>query len=206
VTSISQGTTRERLLRTAAELFHRDGVATVGVDRLCQAAGASKRSLYQLFATKDELVAESLRTFGAQDVAGYFEPAATDLSPRARILQVFQRLEERAAEPGFHGCPFVNTAIEMHDATHPASAVARDFKDRLTAYFEKQAELGHAREPKALAAQLTMVFDGSAVRAVMRAAGLDGLAVRAAATLVDAAGIEAEDKPGRRAPRRSAGA
>jgi AcrR family transcriptional regulator len=190
VTSISKGPTRERLLRAAGELFYREGVATVGVERLCQAAGASKRSLYQLFASKDELAAESLRAFGAQEVAGYVSPAATDLTPRARILQVFQRLEERAAAPGFHGCPFVNTAVEMHDATHPASAVAREFKDRLTAYFEKQAKLGHARHPKALAAQLTMVFDGAAVRAVMRAAGLDGLAVRAATTLLDAAGLD----------------
>jgi AcrR family transcriptional regulator len=184
VTSIAKVPPRERLLRAAADLFYRDGVATVGVERLCQSAGVSKRSMYQLFDTKDDLVAESLREYGNREVGAYFAAAA-------RILHVFERLQEQAESPDFHGCPFVNTAVEMRDAEHPASAVARHFKERLTAYFEEQARLGGARDPQTVAAQLTVVFDGSAVRAVMRAAGLDGLAARTAAALLDAAGVEA---------------
>jgi AcrR family transcriptional regulator len=191
VTSIAKAPPRDRLLRSAADLFYREGVATVGVERLCQTAGVSKRSMYQLFETKDELVAESLREYGSREVAGYFAAAGVEPTPRARILHVFERLQERAESPGFHGCPFVNTAVEMHDADHPASAVARQFKEQLTAYFEEQARLGGARDSQTVAAQLTVVFDGSAVRAVMRAAGLDGLATRTAAALLDAAGVEA---------------
>jgi AcrR family transcriptional regulator len=180
---------RERLLRAAAELFYAEGVTTVGVERLCRAAGVSKRSMYQLFETKDELVAESLREFGGREVATYFEPADAHPTPRGRILHVFHRLEQQAGSPGFHGCPFVNTAVELHDAEHPASAVARRFKRQLTVYFEQQARLGGARDPQTLAAQLTIVFDGCAVRAVMLAAGLDGVAIQTATTLLDAAGV-----------------
>ena len=47
---------RDRLLDAAGELFDRQGVGA-GVDALCRAAGVSKRSMYQLFAGKDELSA-----------------------------------------------------------------------------------------------------------------------------------------------------
>jgi AcrR family transcriptional regulator len=189
VTSIAKTSPRERLLRAAADLFYREGVASVGVEKLCQTAGVSKRSMYQLFETKDDVVAESLRQFGPHDTAGYFPDEAADLTPRERVLHVFERLEEQAGSPGFHGCPFVNTAIEMKDPQHPASVVARDFKQQLTAYIERQVTLGGARDPRTLAAQLTVVFDGSAVRSVMLDAGLDGLSVLTATTLLDAAGV-----------------
>jgi AcrR family transcriptional regulator len=185
---MSTATPRERLLRAAADLFYREGIAT-GVDRLCQAAGVSKRSMYQQFETKDELVAESLARCGSAVVTGYFPADDTDLTPRARILFVFERLEEAAAGPGFAGCPFVNTAVELKDPAHPASIVARGFKQRLTDYFAEQATLGGAADPETLAKQLTVVFDGSAARAVVQATGLDGLGVLTATALLDAASV-----------------
>ncbi|MFG2039740.1 TetR/AcrR family transcriptional regulator [Dactylosporangium sp. NPDC048998] len=179
---------RERLLRAAAELFYAEGAAAVGVERLCQTAGVSKRSMYQLFATKDDVIAESLRVHGPANVAGYFPDPAAEMPPRERILHVFARLEEQSADPSFHGCPFVNTAIELRDPGHPASAVALGFKQRLESYFQEHAERLGAPDPGFLAAQLTMLFDGAAVRAVMHAEPLGGVALRAATRLLDTAG------------------
>src|SRR5689334_21223572 len=59
----TSATPRERLLDAAGELFYRDGV-NIGVDALCEAAGVSKKSMYQLFRSKDELIAESLASRG----------------------------------------------------------------------------------------------------------------------------------------------
>ncbi|WP_238017973.1 TetR/AcrR family transcriptional regulator [Dactylosporangium sp. AC04546] len=178
---------RERLLSTAAELFYSEGIGAVGVEKLCQTAGVSKRTMYQLFDTKSDLVAEALRTHGPRTVEGYFPPDDAGLTPRERILHVFERLEDDAGRPGFHGCPFVNTSVELHDPSHRASTVALHFKRLLESYFERLAQQLDAPDPEVLAAQLTAVFDGCSVRAVMRAAPLDGLAVRTAAALLDAA-------------------
>jgi AcrR family transcriptional regulator len=171
-------------LRAAADLFYAEGVGAVGVERLCQTAGVSKRSMYQLFATKDDLVAEALRVHGPGIVAGYFPPPGADLTPRERILHVFGVLEERAAGPGFHGCPFANTTIELHDATHQASRVALEFKRQLEVYFQHQAALLGARDPEQLGTTLLMLFDGASVRAVMLGGPIDGTARRAAARLL----------------------
>ena len=180
---------RERLLRAAADLFYAEGVGAVGVERLCRAAGVSKRSMYQLFETKDDVVAAALQEFGPAAVAGYFPAEDMEMPPGERILHVFARLEERAGQASFHGCPFVNTAIELHDPGHRASAVALHFKKALEVYFERQARQLSVPHPELLAAQLTVLFDGCAVRAVMRDEPLHGLAVRTAAMLLQGAAL-----------------
>ena len=184
-------TPRERLLRAAAELFYAEGVNATGVDRLCRAAGVSKRSMYQLFATKEALVAESLDRFGPLITARYLPVDPAAMSPRDAVLHVFEQSDASTAEPGFHGCPFVSTATELRDPGHPASAVARRHKSALTDYFTAQARRGGAADPETLGAQLTVVFDGVAARAVVRGEGSGGLGRATAAVLLDAAGIVA---------------
>ncbi|MBT2225423.1 TetR/AcrR family transcriptional regulator [Nonomuraea sp. NEAU-A123] len=181
--------TRDRLLDAAAELFYREGVG-VGVEALCRTAGVSKRSMYQLFDSKDEVMAASLERSALAYYQVFLQCSADDeRSPRARILHVFERLEESAAAPDFRGCPFVATAVEVKSPEHPASLVARRSKDAMTAFFQQEAERGGAEDPALLARQLTVVFDGSSAWAVVQAQGLDGLAVATAGTLLDGAGI-----------------
>ncbi|WP_422769044.1 TetR/AcrR family transcriptional regulator [Plantactinospora sp. WMMC1484] len=177
---------RDRLLRAAAELFHREGIATTGVERLCQVAGVSKRTMYQLFETKDALVAESLAACGPAVVAAHLPDGTSGLDPRERILAVFAHLDELSGSPEFRGCPFLNTVVELRDPDHPASVVARSYKQRLTDFFAEQARLAGAPDPATLARQLTIVYDGSTSRAVTQGAGLDGLAVLTAGALLDA--------------------
>lgn len=62
----AKASTRDRLLDTASALFYRQGVNT-GIDTLCKAAGVSKRSMYQLFEGKDDMLAAALE----RSAAGY---------------------------------------------------------------------------------------------------------------------------------------
>src|SRR3712207_5361934 len=97
-----KASTRDRLLDAAAELFYREGVST-GVEALCRTAGVSKRSMYQLFASKDEVLAASLER-RAPDYAARLLPAPEDgRTPRERILHVFERLEAVSGEPAYLG-------------------------------------------------------------------------------------------------------
>jgi AcrR family transcriptional regulator len=191
MTSIAKASPRERLLRAAAELFYREGITATGVERLCQEAGVSKRSMYQLFDTKDELVAESLAQHARATAEAYLPEDTADLTPRERILYVFERLDAGSADPSFGGCPFVGAATELKDPAHPARLLARGYKQRLTDYFADQATLAGAPDPETLAKQLTIVFDGAAARAVVHATGLDGLAALTASALLDAGGVPA---------------
>jgi AcrR family transcriptional regulator len=178
--------TRDRLLDAAAELFYREGVG-VGVEALCRAAGVSKRSMYQLFESKDEVFAAGLDRSAAGYRAVLADPGGE--SPRERILRVFELLEEQSTAPDFRGCPFVAAAVEVKSPEHPASAVARRHKDALTAYFEAESRRAGAADPATLAKQLTIAFDGASARAVVQAAPLDGLALSTASALLTQAGV-----------------
>ncbi|MDG4823116.1 TetR/AcrR family transcriptional regulator [Asanoa sp. WMMD1127] len=179
---------RERLLAAAADLFYREGVTATGVERLCAVAGVSKRSMYQLFPTKDALVAEALTAAGPA-TNQMFLPDDTESRPRERILHVFRAQDELSGQPDFVGCRFVNTATDLRDPTHPAARIARDFKQRLTDWFAAEARAGGATDPDLLARQLTVVFDGAAARAVVHDSALDGLGLTTATALLDAAGV-----------------
>jgi AcrR family transcriptional regulator len=180
-------TTRERLLDAAAELVYRDGVG-IGVEALCKAAGVSKRSMYQLFESKDELLAASVERRAERTAAEVMPPAGSALSPRERILYVFARLEALAPQPAYLGCPYLVVQVELKDAEHPASRVARRVKQELEAFFREQARLGGAADPELLGRQLILLFDGASARAGIRADTLDsGLATSMANALLDAA-------------------
>jgi AcrR family transcriptional regulator len=146
--------------------------------------------MYQLFDSKDELVAASLERRTPGYAAALLPSSADGRTPRERILHVFRRLEDLADDPqSYRGCPYVATAVELKAPGHPASQVARRHKSELTAFFEREAERGGADRPALLARQLTVAFDGSSAWAVVQARGLDGLAVSTAEALLDAAGL-----------------
>jgi AcrR family transcriptional regulator len=66
-------TVRSRVLDTALDLVGRHGLAELSMDELAAAAGVSRATLYRLFAGKEALFAELVRTFSP------FEPIAAVL-------------------------------------------------------------------------------------------------------------------------------
>ncbi|MFE5812416.1 TetR/AcrR family transcriptional regulator [Streptomyces sp. NPDC056479] len=189
MTTTDKASTRDRLLDAAGELFYREGVS-VGVETLCRTAGVSKRSMYQLFTSKDEVLAASLArrlpTYEAQlapDTQG-------DATPRERILHVFERLEKVSAEPAYQGCPYLAALVELKNPEHPASVVAGGAKGWMKEFLRTRAEEGGARDPELLARQLMLVFDGASARAGARVETLDGLTVATVTTLLEAAGMK----------------
>ncbi|MDX2682992.1 TetR/AcrR family transcriptional regulator [Streptomyces sp. NY05-11A] len=179
---------RERLLEAAATLTYRDGVG-IGVETLCKAAGVSKRSMYQLFESKGELLAVSLKERASAFVAGLLPAADDGRSPRERIMHVFERVESEAGAPGFLGCRYLTVQIELKGQSHPASRVALGVKASLAAFFRAEAARGGASAPDLLARQLSMVFDGAGARAGIQVDPLAGLIAPTVAALLDAADV-----------------
>src|SRR6201989_2388936 len=114
---------RERILGASRQLFRDQGINGTGMDQLCAVAEVSKRTLYQHFTGKDELIAEHLRRFDPDVLPEVFDRA--DLTPRERLLAAFE----------VHAplCPFIAAAVEIPDPAHPARVYARDYKLALSA-------------------------------------------------------------------------
>ncbi len=155
---------RDRLIAAAERLFYAEGIHAVGVDRLCAEAEVSKRSLYQHFGGKDEVVTAMLKAQGAKFAARL---APDGRSPRERILAVFDALDQEVNSPDFRGCPFVGAATELKDRDHPAVRVACEQKAALTEYFAEALRAGGDRDAEVLAVQLTLIFDGASAYSMM---------------------------------------
>src|ERR1700723_4601017 len=97
---------RERILSASQQLFRDPGINRTGMDQLCATAQVSKRTAYQHFAGKDELVAEYLRRFDPDVMPGVFD--RTDLTPRERLLAAFE-------VPATGLCPYIAASVEIHD-------------------------------------------------------------------------------------------
>jgi AcrR family transcriptional regulator len=179
---------RERLLEAAASLTYRHGVG-IGVEALCKAAGVSKRSMYQLFESKDELLAAGLERRASAYAAALLPAPDDGRSPRQRIMHVFEQVEAQAGTPEFKGCQYLAVQIELKDRSHPASRVAHRVKADLTGFFRGEAERGGADDPDLLARQLSLVFDGASARAGIGADQLAGLVHPTVTMLLDAAGV-----------------
>lgn len=160
-------TVRDRLLEAADELFYAEGVHTVGIDRVIEKAGVAKASLYGTFGSKDELVRAYLSARADARRARIEERIARHDHPRDKILSVFELLAERAREPSFRGCAFINATAEGPlDAckTRPLALESRAWvRDLFTTL---AGELGVADAAQA-GRRLQVLYDGAMTAASM---------------------------------------
>jgi len=152
---------RERILSASQQLFRDQGINRTGMDQLCAAARVSKRTAYQHFTGKDELVAEYLRRFDPDVMPAVFD--RTDLTPRERLLAAFE-----APATGTQDitplCPFIAAAVEIPDPQHPATQYARDYKKAVAARLAETAREAGATNPEQLGEQLALLLDGASAR------------------------------------------
>lgn len=187
VSSKIDGSARERLLAAADHLFYEEGVHTVGIDRVIAHAGVAKASLYSTFGSKEELVLAYLERRSEERYRRVTSAIARHDRPRDKILAVYDQLAERAAEPSFRGCAFVNASAEGPPGETRVRRVCRGSREWLRGLFTDLAcELG-AAEPAALGRQLILLYEGAMLGASMeRDPGPAHEARRMAESLLDA--------------------
>lgn len=170
---------RERLLDASQELFRDQGISRTGMDQLCAAAGVSKRTAYQHFAGKDDIVSAQLRQFNPGVLSHVLD--RSDLAPREKLLAVF---DIPATQPL---CPYIATAVELHDPDHPASQYASEYKRAVAVQLAGTAREAGALEPEQLGEQLALLLDGAAARSRVLNDDAFPTAAVIAATLIDTA-------------------
>ncbi len=187
VSAVPRASARDRLLAAADELFYKEGINNVGIDRVIEQAGVAKASLYAHFRSKDELVRAYLEARHEVRKARVLERIARHRSARERLLAVFDGVAETFTQPGYRGCAFVRANAEM-----PPGSVAKTVCDTARGWlhelFTTLAGEAGARNPVALAQQLMLLYDGAVIAAQMdgdvdAAAAARGLA----ASLLDTA-------------------
>jgi AcrR family transcriptional regulator len=164
---------RERIVRTAYELFTLNGLGAVGVDRIVAEAGVAKTTLYRHFRSKDDLIAEVLERHHQLWLRDWLEPEThrRGASPAARLLAVFETVNEWFGDNNFQGCLLINSLLEAHDRSSTIRDAANRAIDDVYVFFERLAIDAGAREPKRLAQQLHLLLRGTIVAATQSRPG-----------------------------------
>jgi len=142
------------IAEVAGELFYRDGLHAVGVDRVADTAGLTKRTIYRHFRSKDELIAASLRRAPRMR----FPSSGT---PAERIFGAFDVLETFLTESQYRGCPYIIYTAELTDPGHPARRLIETYIAKRRGWFRDRAAEAGARDPDAVAEELDLLFDGA---------------------------------------------
>lgn len=154
----SNASMREKILAAAGSLFYREGIHATGVERIAHEAGVSKRTMYQHFGSKTQLVEEYLR--GIHETGGMPNEKALDtggLSPRNRLLAIF----DGPPTDRFRGCPFHNAAVEAADQMPGVHDVVHEHKLQFIARLTGVAREAGASDPYQLGHQLAVLFEGA---------------------------------------------
>jgi AcrR family transcriptional regulator len=157
--------TRDRLIKTAHDLFYKSGFHAVGLDTILAKVGISKTAFYKYFESKDDLVGEVLRWHDRwwQDTFREMLRKHGGHSPRDQLLAVPDALEELFQRDDYNGCFFVNVAVQFplpHDPAHEAAATHKHSMEKII------SELGGyagVEDPAAFAQEMSLLMEGAYV-------------------------------------------
>jgi AcrR family transcriptional regulator len=188
ISSAPKARVRDRIMKTASDLFYRYGIHAVGVDTIATEAGTNKMSFYRNFTSKDELVAEYLRGEEREGLLWWDEIIAKHAgNPRLQAESLFDMLVENNCEEDCRGCALANAAVEITEPTHPARPVIEKYKADMRRRFRRLALNMNSREPDSLGDSLMLLWEGAYVaRVTMGADGPVQGAAKAARALIAA--------------------
>ena len=129
---------RQRLLATASAIFYRDGIHSVGVDRVIAEAGVTRATFYRHFPGKEDLV---LAYLNAEDASlrAQFESTG-DVTGDELLELIIQAIANDVSKNHTRGCPFINASAEYPDALSPVRRTVTShrtwFREQLRAALE----------------------------------------------------------------------
>lgn len=152
---------RSRALEVASELFYREGVRAIGMERVVEESGIAKTTIYRHFPTKNALIEAFLKREDVEFWTQWDAAVAASGDARSKLDALCDWIGERVSRERYRGCPQINVAAEFAEEGHPARMVARRHKAEMSSRL--QVLCGQAGDPDAdvTAMQIALLFDGA---------------------------------------------
>jgi AcrR family transcriptional regulator len=107
-----RGGKRERLVASAGDLLHRQGVMATTLAQVADAADVPPGNVYYYFKTKDDLVRAVIES-RAEQVGAMLDSLQSRRSPAARLKALAHQWVEMRELVARYGCPFGTLAAEL---------------------------------------------------------------------------------------------
>ncbi len=162
---------REQLVRMAFDLFYRDGIHAVGINRVLAESGIAKKTLYHHFPGKNDLVAAAVE-YRNQVFVQWLEQRLDAVTGREAMMSLFDALDDwfngRDDDlQHFHGCFFINVSAEFGDPEHPIHRLCAIHKQQVAAVVRQKLAvwLDDSDKVEALLDMLLLLKEGAIVQA-----------------------------------------
>ncbi|MBV1940281.1 TetR/AcrR family transcriptional regulator [Streptomyces sp. BV286] len=152
-----------RALEAAGRLFYDRGIHAVGVDLIAAEAGVTKKTLYDRFGSKDQIVVEYLADRDERWRAFLAPRLEAAKSPRDGVLAVFAASRDWMDTTSPRGCSMVNAHAEIEDPSHPAYAVVTGQKQWMLALFTDLVRPSAPNTAESLGRTLMLLHEGALV-------------------------------------------
>ncbi len=160
----------KRILRTAHDLFYRDGIRATGIDRVIAESGVAKKTFYRYYPSKDDLIVAFLE-YRHNNWMIWFRDA---LARHGGTLDALvPTLAEWFGGAAYRGCAFINSVVEVGGSLPQALDISRRHKRDMAAAI--RALMLSSRTAKADAQALAVAVDGAIVAAQFSESPADAL-------------------------------
>jgi AcrR family transcriptional regulator len=158
---------RERIDRTAYELFSRHGIRAVGVNEVIARSGVAKMTLYRHYPTKEKLALAFLRRREELWTRAWLEDDVERRGGSAdeRLLAIFDVFDRWFRRADFEGCSFINVLLETDDRSHPVRLATVLHLETIRAFLRRLATEAAIEDSDAFARQWHILMKGSIVAA-----------------------------------------
>jgi AcrR family transcriptional regulator len=160
-----------RVLDAASTLFYERGIHAVGVDTISEAAGVSKKTLYDRFGSKDALVVAYLQHRDARWRAHVAATIAEVPQPGVdRVLAVFDASISWSDDNNPKGCSAINARAEVSDDDGAQSVFPEVTRQKLWLLdlFAELCRDAGVDDPDAMAQTLMLLYEGAIVTVGMQ--------------------------------------
>lgn len=161
------GSTRERILEAAYELFSRHGLQAVGINTVVEQSGVAKRTLYRHFASKDDLIVEFLRLREERWTKSWLQAEVEQRAsqPTERLLAIFDVFHEWFQRDDLEGCSFINVLLEVEARESPVRQATVEHLAEIRVFLARLAEEAGIERPDDFARRWHILMKGSIVSA-----------------------------------------
>ncbi|MDB5541412.1 MAG: hypothetical protein JWQ89_3139 [Devosia sp.] len=162
--------TREKILHAAFRQFRKTGFFRSGIDEIAAASGVTKRTLYNHFPSKDDLLAAVLE---AQHKRFFMTPDPYGISPTGDALRfiddLFRELVVWSSKAKWAGSGYTRLAMELTDLPgHPARLIARRHKSAVETYLSGVLADAGLDHPDERGRELMLLIEGAMLMIVIR--------------------------------------
>ena len=158
----------KKILLTARRLFCRVGIHATGIARIIEESGASRRSLYTHYGSKENL----LKAVFEAEANIWFRWFDSDLpamkcSAGDRILALFDLMRDWFDSEDFYGCVFINAVAEHEKSNGWIQEIANGHREKISAKLQAIVAESGAHDPWMVTEKLNLLIDGTIVTAMV---------------------------------------